>query len=229
MDVSLSLMVLIFNLSESLFNHLFEFSDELEFLSSGLGGIMVFVIEGSTESLSLVPKLLVSLELVAGSLRDSGLGSNALVEFVNFFSESFRLSSKSLEVGLESFLLVVEGLDGFSIEFSEIFISLLKVLSQGLEELSDSFKGSVIKATFVEGQLSEGSEDGSIVSVVVLVGGLLDHLLGDLGEFNKTSTSLEDGSEDILSLFNGVKSISVVLRSSASKGGLSISHGEDDS
>ena len=222
-------MVLIFNLSESLFNHLFEFSDELEFLSSGLGGIMVFVIEGSTESLSLVPKLLVSLELVAGSLRDSGLGSNALVEFINFFSESFRLSSKSLEVGLESFLLVVEGLDGFSIEFSEIFISLLKVLSQGLEELSDSFKGSVIKATFVEGQLSEGSEDGSIVSVVVLVGGLLDHLLGDLGEFNKTSTSLEDGSEDILSLFNGVKSISVVLRSSASKGGLSISHGEDDS
>jgi len=48
LDVRLDLSGLIFNLGESLLDELFEFLDEGEFLSSGLGGIVVLVIEGST-------------------------------------------------------------------------------------------------------------------------------------------------------------------------------------
>ena len=65
--------------------------------------------------------------------------------------------------------------------------------------------------------------------MAVLVGSLGDHLLGNLWELNKTSTTLEDSSEDILSFFNGIKSISVILWSSVGEGLLGISHWEDDS
>lgn len=60
--------------------------------------------------------------------------------------------------------------------------------------------------------------------MAVLVGSLGDHLLGNLGEFNETSTTLEDSSEDVLGFFNGIKSVSVVLSSSVGEGLLGISH-----
>lgn len=229
LDVSLSLGVLILNLVESLLNHLLELGDELELLSSGLGGVVVLVVEGRAESSSLVPKLLVSLELVAGGLGDGGLSSDALGKVIDFLGESFSLGSESLEVVLKSLLLLVEGRDGLSVEGSEVFIGELDVLSQGLKELSNSLEGRVIESGLVGSQLSEGSEDGGVEGVVVLVGGMVDHLLGDLGELNETGTSLEDGSEDILGLLNGVHGILVVLGSSVGEGLLGISHGEDDS
>lgn len=61
--------------------------------------------------------------------------------------------------------------------------------------------------------------------MAVLVGGLGDHLPGDLGEFDEASTSLEDGSEDVLSLFNGVKGVLEILGSSVGKRLLKVSLG----
>lgn len=69
------------------------------------------------------------------------MGSNALVKSVNFVGESLELSGKSVEVTLESFLLFVEGFDGSGVFFLEITEGGLDVLSQGFEELSNSFEG----------------------------------------------------------------------------------------
>lgn len=64
-----------------------------------------------------------------------------MVKSVNFVGESLELSGKSVEVTLESFLLFVEGFDGSGVFFLEITEGGLDVLSQGFEELSNSFEG----------------------------------------------------------------------------------------
>jgi hypothetical protein len=93
------------------------------------------------ESLSLVPKLLVALKLVGSGLGNSGLSSDALAELVDFAGESDGLSFKSCDVGIESFLLVVERLDGLGVELSELVVGLLNLGSEGLDELGDALKG----------------------------------------------------------------------------------------
>lgn len=64
-----------------------------------------------------------------------------MVKSVNFVGESLELSGKSVKVTLESFLLFVEGFDGSGVFFLEITEGGLDVLSQGFEELSNSFEG----------------------------------------------------------------------------------------
>ena len=157
--------------------------------------------------------MLVSLELVGCGLGNCGLGSDALVESINFVSKTFSLACKSGEVVGESLLLFIELSDGIGVFGGILFPSVLDVLSKGLEELGNSFEGRFIELLFVDGELSEGSEYGGIEDVFVGVNGVVKHLLSNLGEFNETSTSVENGTEDILSLFNGVEGILIVLAS----------------
>jgi hypothetical protein len=60
---------------------------------------------------------------------------------VNFVNESFFLGSKSVEVTFESFLLFVECFNGSGVSGLEVVSGVLDVLSQGVEELSNSFEG----------------------------------------------------------------------------------------
>jgi hypothetical protein len=91
-----------------------------------------------------------------GSLLNGTLGSDALVEVIDFVGESFGLFFKSLEVAFKSVLLVVEGLDGLSVGFVELLPGGVEVLSQGVEELVNSFKGGFVELLFVGGHLGEG-------------------------------------------------------------------------
>jgi len=132
--------VLVLDLTESSLDHLFQFSNELEFVSSGLGGIVVFVVEGGAKSSGLVPELLVSGELVLGSLGDGGLGSDALAQVVELVLKSFLLGGQSVKVGGESFLLFVVGLNGVSVGGKEVIIGVLDGLFQGVQQLGNSLK-----------------------------------------------------------------------------------------
>jgi len=192
LHVNASLSVLIFNLGESSLNQGFEFTDELELVSAGLGGVVVFVVEGKAQSLGLVPQLLVALELVGGGLGDGRLGTDALTELVNFVLESGSLGLKSGKVSFESFLLVVEGLDGFSIILGELVVGLLNLGSEGLDQLGDTLEGGVIDLLLAGGELGEGSEDGGVQLVTGGGGSDLDHLLGDAGELDEIGTTLVD-------------------------------------
>lgn len=97
--------------------------------------------------------------------------------------------------------------DGSSVLGGILFPTVLDVLPEGFEELSNSFEGRFIELLFVDGELSESSEYGGIKDVLVGVNGVVKHLLSNLGKLNETSTSVEDGTEDILSLFDGVEGI----------------------
>lgn len=106
-----------------------------------MGGVVVFVVEGGAEGGGLVPELLVSGELVLGGLGDGGLGSDALAQVVELVLESLLLGGESVEVGGESFLLFVVALDGFGVGGEEVIIGVLDGLSQGVQQLGDSFEG----------------------------------------------------------------------------------------
>lgn len=59
--------------------------------------------------------------------------------------------------------------------------------------------------------MSECGEDGGIHLVTVGVSRLGQHFLGNFGKFNETGISLEDFSEDFLSLIEYVNGILIVL------------------
>jgi len=78
------------------------------------------------------------------------------------------------------------------------------------------------------GELGEGGEDWGVVVVGVGGNGDLDHFLGNAGELNKVSTTLVDGSNDVLGLIEDVDGVSVFLSATVGEGLLGVSHGEDD-
>jgi len=229
LDIGSSLGVLVLNLGESLLDHLLEFGDELELLSSGGGGEVVLVGEGVAEGGGLVPELLVSLLLVGGLGGDGGLGSDALVESVELVLESLLLGGESVEVVLESLVLLVEGFDGGSIELLELSLGGLDVASEVIEELGDTLEGGLVELSLLGGELGEGGEDGGIGGESLELNGVLDHLLGDLAHLSEGTGAGEDGGEDVGGLVDGLEGILVLLGSLVGIGLLSLSLGLDDS
>jgi hypothetical protein len=197
LDSLLSLVVLVFDLTESLLDHLFEFRDELELLSSGGGGVVVLVGEGAAEGGGLIPKLLVSLLLVGGLGSDGGLGTDALVEAVELVAESLSLGSESVKVVLESLVLLVEGFDGSGVVLLEFVLGSLDVASQVIEELGNSLEGGLVNLSLLSGELGEGGKDGGILVKGLKVDGVLEHLLGDGGDLDEGVGTAEDTGKDI--------------------------------
>lgn len=224
----MSLSTLVLNLGESLLDHLFKLGDEEEFLASHGGGIFVFGIEGAAESGSLIPKSLVAGKLVLGGLGNGGLGADALVEVLNLVLKLLLLGGKTGELAIEALFLVVESLNGISVGGGEVVESGLDVLLQGLEELSNTFKGGLIDLSFLDSKLGKGGKDGGILGGGLDVDGVLEHLLGDLGDLDEGAGSGEDSAEDILGLLNGANGVGVVLGSSGEVGLFDITGAHDD-
>jgi hypothetical protein len=76
------------DLVESSFNEVVEFLDQLQFVSSASSGGFVFLIQDVAEVSGVIPQLLVSLLLVGGGLRVSGLDGDASTQLFQLVGES---------------------------------------------------------------------------------------------------------------------------------------------
>lgn len=103
---------------------------------------------------------MVSGLLVAGSLGEGGLGGYTSGEDFDLVVEGFFVLLESGEVSGDSFLLLVEGLEGNVVLFLVGLPCVFEVGSQGLQHLDESLDGGLV-STFL-GDLGEGSEDGLI-------------------------------------------------------------------
>ena len=94
-----SLSDIVRDLGESSFDSLFDFSQQFQlFLSLSSGGV-VFLFNGSAQTVSVVQQLLVSVSLSGGSEDDSGLVGDADVQFGEFFFQLISLGFQMLDGG----------------------------------------------------------------------------------------------------------------------------------
>lgn len=103
-------------------------------MSAARGCVVVFIIEGTAQGVSIIEELLVSALLVAGNLGNSGLLSDASGELLNLSLESLFRSLKSSDVTVEEFLLVVVELDAGVVVVNPLGIEVLELILEVVEE-----------------------------------------------------------------------------------------------
>lgn len=199
------LSVLVGNLVESSLDDSLEFGDEDELLSSALGGGLVLSVEDTAEFSGVVPKELVSLLLVGGSLGNGGLAGDASGEVLDLSLKAGFLGLESADVTEDSFLLLVESGEGDVVVLGVLLPAGGDGVSEGLEEGLESLDGGLVLAFLILGELDEGVHDGLVLLGLSELDGVSEELAGDLSELDEGA--LSDSGDDVEGVIDGVDGI----------------------